>query len=112
MQPLLLKLTPPTSTVSAPSSASASASWLYELLRDIIMGVSVGMVHPITLIRKWLYAVVLIPFMNRFFGLNLLKDKIVHSKDGEKTLKVVAVGYGRTGFFRHCIHNTCTRIMP
>jgi Sulfotransferase domain len=61
------------------------------------MGVLVGVVHPITLIRKWLYAEVLIPFLNYIFGLHLLKDKIVHSKDEEQMLKVVIVGYGRTG---------------
>jgi Sulfotransferase domain len=63
------------------------------------MGVSVGVVHPITLIRKWLYAEVAVPLLNQVFGLNLVKDKIVHSKSGEKTLKVVVVGYGRTGTY-------------
>jgi hypothetical protein len=33
-------------------------------------------------------------------GFDLAKDKLVTSADGEKTLKVVAVGYGRTGTVR------------
>jgi hypothetical protein len=74
-------------------------SWL-ELIRDVVMGASVGMMHPVTLVRKWLYAEVLIPSVNSMFGWNLQRDHMVHSKDGEKTLKVVAVGYGRTGTVR------------
>jgi hypothetical protein len=39
------------------------------------------------------------PLLNSV-GFNLAKDKVVTSADGEKTLKVVAVGYGRTGTVR------------
>jgi hypothetical protein len=39
------------------------------------------------------------PLLNSV-GFNLAKDKLVASADGEKTLKVVAVGYGRTGTVR------------
>jgi Sulfotransferase domain len=93
-----------TTTTTLSSAFSSTFSWLYELVRDVVMGVSVGMLHPITLIRKWLYAEVLIPTLNRVFGLNLLRDPIVHSKkyghdEDDKTLKVVVVGYGRTGTY-------------
>jgi hypothetical protein len=39
------------------------------------------------------------PLLNSL-GFNLVKDKLISSADGEKTLKVVAVGYGRTGTVR------------
>jgi hypothetical protein len=39
------------------------------------------------------------PLLNSV-GFNLVKDKLITSADGEKTLKVVAVGYGRTGTVR------------
>ena len=40
------------------------------------------------------------PLLNSV-GFNLAKDKLITSADGEKTLKVVAVGYGRTGTVSH-----------
>jgi hypothetical protein len=41
----------------------------------------------------------IMPLLNSV-GFNLVKDKLITSADGEKTLKVVAVGYGRTGTVR------------
>jgi hypothetical protein len=42
------------------------------------------------------------PLLNSV-GFNLVKDKLITSADGEKTLKVVAVGYGRTGTVSHSL---------
>lgn len=73
-------------------------SW-QEMLNDIYTGTVVGAAHSIYLVAKWWYVNLFRPILN-VFGFYLPEDKIVQSKDGEKTLKVVAVGYGRTGTVR------------
>ena len=70
-------------------------SW-QEMLNDIYTGTVVGAAHSIYLVAKWWYVNLIRPILN-VFGLYLPEDKVVESEDGEKTLKVVAVGYGRTG---------------
>lgn len=72
-----------------------AGSW-QECLNDIYTGTVVGAAHSIYLVAKWWYVNLLRPILN-VFGIDLPDDKTVASKDGEKTLKVVAVGYGRTG---------------
>ena len=70
-------------------------SW-QECLNDIYTGTVVGAAHSIYLVAKWWYVNLIRPILN-VFGLYVPEDKTVASMDGEKTLKVVAVGYGRTG---------------
>jgi hypothetical protein len=49
----------------------------------------------VLMFSRW-YVHLVMPSLNSL-GFKLAKDKIITSADGEKTLKVVAVGYGRTG---------------
>lgn len=76
-------------------------SWL-EALYDIYIGTVVGAAHSIYITAKWWYVNVAIP-LSAAFGYELKQDKEIVSKDGEKTLKVVAVGFGRTGTVRGCL---------
>lgn len=70
-------------------------SW-QEIANDIYTGTVVGAAHSIYLVAKWWYVNLLRPILN-LFGVDVPPDKIVESADGKKTLKVIAVGYGRTG---------------
>jgi hypothetical protein len=70
-------------------------SW-QEMWNDIYTGTVVGAAHSIYLVAKWWYVNVFRPILH-FVGVKLPEDPVVQSKDGEKKLKVVAVGYGRTG---------------
>jgi len=79
-----------------------SGSW-QEALNDIYTGTVVGAAHSIYLVAKWWYVNLIRPILN-VFGIDLPEHKVVQSKDGEKTLKVVAVGYGRTGTVSVFIH--------
>jgi hypothetical protein len=75
-----------------------AGSWL-EAVYDVYIGTVVGAAHSCYIVGKWWYVHVLVPLATAF-GVQLAADKEVVSKDGEKTLKVVAVGYGRTGTVR------------
>ena len=70
-------------------------SWL-ETGYEIFIGTVVGATHSIYLVSKWWYVHILRPLLH-VCGVRLQKDKVVKSRDGEKALKVVAVGFGRTG---------------
>jgi hypothetical protein len=70
-------------------------SWL-EALFDVYIGIVVGTSHSVKIISRWWYLKTLLPIL-RAFGITIDVDGTAKSKDGEKTLKVVAVGYGRTG---------------
>ena len=70
-------------------------SWL-EATYDVYIGCIVGVGHFVSIVGKWWYTAVAIPALN-LVGFELSGDKEVQSKDGLKTLKVVGVGYGRTG---------------
>mmetsp|Transcript_20010 Transcript_20010/g.25786 ORF Transcript_20010/g.25786 Transcript_20010/m.25786 type:complete len:355 (+) Transcript_20010:142-1206(+) len=72
-------------------------SWL-EAGYEVFIGTVVGVYHFIYIVSKWWYVNLLTPVFG-LFGVKLLKDKVVESRSGEKTLKVVAVGYGRTGTY-------------
>jgi len=74
-------------------------SWL-EALYDVYTGIVVGAAHPAYLLKRWGYVHLTLPLLNAF-GTGLQSDKPVISKDRERTLKVIAVGYGRTGTVRH-----------
>jgi hypothetical protein len=74
-----------------------AGSWL-EAVYDVYIGTVVGAAHSCYIVGKWWYVHVLVPLATAF-GVQLAADKEVVSKDGEKTLKVVAVGYGRTGTY-------------
>jgi hypothetical protein len=72
-------------------------SWL-EALYDFYSGILVGSCHFATVLRvvvicDWYYALVLRP-MASLFGVH---QPLHHEEEGEQTLKVMAVGYGRTG---------------
>jgi hypothetical protein len=73
----------------------APGSWL-EALYDVYIGAVVGVGHFVYITTKWWYSDVVIPAL-KLLGVHLSKEKKVQSKDGVKTLKVVGVGYGRTG---------------
>ena len=75
-------------------------SWL-EAMYDVYIGCAVGVGHFISIVGKWWYTAVVIPVLN-LVGFKLSGDKQVESKDGKKTLKVVGVGYGRTGTVSLC----------
>ena len=89
----------PTSTMSFQASSAKlhyePGSW-QEMLNDVYTGTVVGAAHSIYLVAKWWYVNLFRPILH-LFGFYLPEDKVVKSQDGEKTLKVVAVGYGRTG---------------
>ena len=70
-------------------------SWL-EMAYDVFIGIHVGVSHSVYIVAKWWYVHLILPILH-LFGVRLEEDKEVKSKDGEKTLKVVGVGYGRTG---------------
>ncbi|KAL7574204.1 hypothetical protein ACA910_012464 [Epithemia clementina (nom. ined.)] len=72
-------------------------SWL-EVVYDVIVGTITGVAHSVYLVSKWWYVNLIRPTLN-LCGFRLQIDKVVKSRDGEKTLKVVAVGYGRTGTY-------------
>jgi hypothetical protein len=76
-------------------------SWA-ETLYDVYIGVVVGAAHSMYIVGKWWYVHVVLP-LGRTVGMDWRADKQVISRDGEKTLKVVAVGYGRTGTVRTCV---------
>jgi len=58
------------------------------------MGTIVGAAHSGHVVKKWFDDNLASPLLRAF---SLKSDEEVHSKDGIKTLKVIAVGYGRTG---------------
>lgn len=72
-------------------------SWL-EAGYEIFIGSVVGAAHSIYIVSKWWYLNVIRPIFS-FLGIKMDVDKTVKSRDGEKTLKVVAVGFGRTGTY-------------
>ena len=73
-------------------------SWL-EAGYEVFIGAVTGGFHSVYLVSRWWYANLVRPVLSAC-GLRLSKDKVVQSKDGQKTLKVVAAGFGRTGTVR------------
>ena len=71
-------------------------SWA-EAGYEIIIGAAVGAWHSIYLISRWWYLQLFRPLL-RAFGFQLAETEVQTNK--EKTLKVVSVGYGRTGTVR------------
>jgi len=69
---------------------------LLESLHDVYMGTIVGAAHSGHVVKKWFDDNLASPLLRAF---SLKSDEEVHSKDGIKTLKVIAVGYGRTGTY-------------
>lgn len=69
---------------------------LLEAGFELCIGALVGAAHSVNIVANWWYTNLLVPSL-ALFGINLKTEKHVQSRDGEKTLKVVAVGYGRTG---------------
>jgi len=65
-------------------------SWA-EFAYDVLIGISVGSTHSLKLIMRWLYNRLILPVLQAF------GFKEEQENELEKTLKVVAVGYGRTG---------------
>ena len=68
-------------------------SWL-ESLHDVYIGTLVGASHSGHVVTKWFDDNLVSPLLRAF---SLKQDEEVISKDGKKTLKVIVVGYGRTG---------------
>lgn len=73
----------------------APGSWA-ELVYDICIGVAVGAHHSYYIISKWWLEQFIHPIF-RFF--EVIEDSY-NDSNGNNKLKVVAVGYGRTGTVR------------
>lgn len=65
-------------------------SWA-EMFYDVIIGIAVGASHSTKLVLRTIYEGLILPVIQAF-GLKEEEESKL-----EKTLKVVAVGYGRTG---------------
>lgn len=74
---------------------------LMETLYDIYIGIVVGANHSFYIVSRWWYQNLVQPILLAFgiqFDLFETKAQQQANKEGTKeTLKVVAVGYGRTG---------------
>lgn len=67
-------------------------SWA-ELIYDVSIGAAVGAHHAFYIITKWWYEHLIHPTL-RILG---LAENSLNKHEEKNTLKVVAVGYGRTG---------------
>lgn len=70
-------------------------SWA-ELVYDVCIGIAVGAAHSFYIVTRWWNIHMIHPILQAF-GLKLDQEETNNGK--EKTLKVVAVGYGRTGTY-------------
>jgi hypothetical protein len=71
---------------------------LMETLYDIYIGIVVGANHSFYIVSRWWYLNLFRPILLAFdIDLGVFEAK---PKEGKETLKVVAVGYGRTGTVR------------
>ena len=77
-------------------------SWL-EVLYEVYIGIVMGVGHSVKMGSKYLYQTFIVSTL-KLIGMDLQASDTVQSKDGEKALKVVAVGYGRTGTVGRCSH--------
>ena len=68
-----------------------------EMIYNVCIGVVVGSNHSISIITNWWYINVIQPIL---FYLRIIDDTKTMEHDADKKLKVVAVGYGRTGTVR------------
>ena len=78
-------------------------SWA-ETAYDVCIGIAVGAAHSFYFVTRWWFPRVFHPIL-RVFGLKLNEQDADTNK--EKILKVVAVGYGRTGTVRRLIFAVC-----
>jgi hypothetical protein len=76
-------------------------SWA-ELLYELAIGMAVGCAHSSYLVARFLYRMIsYVPLMLLRFRENTSRtDPPTITTESEKRLKVVAVGYGRTGTVR------------
>lgn len=72
-------------------------SWL-EAIFHILIGILVGANHNVTFFCQWMSINVVTPILTAF-GFEQDTSATSEANDKEKTLKVVAVGYGRTGTY-------------
>jgi len=72
-------------------------SWA-EFAYDVTIGFAVGAAHSLYLVGRWVYLHIL--RVLQLFGIDSNNSQVNEGRDGEKALKVVAVGYGRTGTVR------------
>jgi hypothetical protein len=71
-------------------------SWA-ELAYDVCIGIAVGAMHSIWITGRWWFNHLVRPILT-FAG--LMAPQTAESESEENELKVVAVGYGRTGTVR------------
>lgn len=102
-------------------------SWS-ELIYDICIGAAVGARHSFYMVTRWWYERLLQPILHVVYDDDLFNNN--KNNDEPKSLKVVAVGYGRTGtvssFFSFamfpwwscaipscifCIESFCSRVL-
>lgn len=77
-------------------------SWA-EFAYDVTIGFAVGAAHSLYLIARWVCLHIL--RVLRIFGIDGIRDSEINERgEGDKALKVVAVGYGRTGTVRSPPH--------
>lgn len=72
-------------------------SWT-EATYDVVIGIAVGAAHSFYIVTRWWMAHVVRPMLNAM-GVQspITGGPSATASNREKTLKVVAVGYGRTG---------------
>ena len=87
-----------TSSMSSASRVQVQPGSWEETFHEIYVGFVVGVMHNWYFIDKFLKEKIAAPIQT-VFGLETSLDGI-NGKDKEKTLKVVGVGYGRTGTVR------------
>lgn len=71
---------------------------IMETIVDYATGTYTGVVRSTQIIGTWLYTNTIRPFGNHVLGLNLLPGMRPKVENG--TIKVAAVGFGRTGTVR------------
>jgi hypothetical protein len=68
---------------------------ILETIVDVFTGSLTGTVRAIQIVSTWVYANTIRPFANNVLGLHLSAGMRPKVPDG--TIKVAAVGFGRTG---------------
>ena len=71
---------------------------IMESIADYAIGTYCGSVRATQIVSNWLYTNTIRPFGNQVLGLNLLPGMRPKVENG--TIKVAAVGFGRTGTVR------------
>ena len=85
-------------------------SWM-ETAYDVIIGIIVGASHSLNMLRKNLVNSSFVQAVFKLFGL-VYNDEDAPSTKRHEGLKVVGVGYGRTGTVRWIFHDGSLVLFP